>query len=176
MRTAVLDTATCPLAELTQHIRDTHHGYLRRELPVIADLLKEASAARLPAADEARALARIFRVFRSTIENHLTKEEVVLFPFVERLERSLGIGEPPPAYAFGPLRLPIEILEGEHLQCDWLLDEMRPQWVRWSQAEDPPGLQRRLCERLLALDADMRRHTHVEDDVLFPRTIALEDP
>ncbi len=172
MPTAVLDVMACPLAELTEHIRDTHHAYLRRELPEIWELLKEAAAAR-PSRD-VRAVARLFGRFRATLDTHLRKEEAVLFPFVERLERSLAAGEPAPAHAFGPLRLPIEILEGEHLLGDRLLDEMRPLWTRWRPEDEAPPLQQTLWVRLLALEADMSRHTRLEDDVLFPRTIALE--
>ena len=120
------------------------------------------------------AVARLFSRFRSTLDSHLRKEEDVLFPFVERLERSLAAGEPAPAHAFGPLWLPIEILEGEHRLGDRLLDEMRPLWTRWRAEGDAPQIHQALCARMLALEADMERHTRLEDDVLFPRTITLE--
>jgi regulator of cell morphogenesis and NO signaling len=176
MATPVLDTATCPLAELTQHIRDTHHAYLRREVPQIWELLREAGAAPGSRATGTGtgAVARLFSRFRSTLDSHLRKEEDVLFPFVERLERSLAAGEPAPAHAFGPLWLPIEILEGEHRLGDRLLDEMRPLWTRWRAEADAPQIHQALCARMLALEADMERHTRLEDDVLFPRTITLE--
>ena len=170
----VLDTAACPLAELTQHIRDTHHAFLHRELPAIWDLLKEAVAARSPGADDVRTVARLFGRFRSTLDSHLRKEETVLFPFVDRLERSLAAGEPAPAHAFGPLRLPIEILEGEHALGDRLLDQMRPLWTRWRAEHEAAAIQQTLCARMLALEADLSLHTRLEDDVLFPRTITLE--
>jgi regulator of cell morphogenesis and NO signaling len=173
MPPAVLDTTTCPLAELTQHIRDTHHAYLRRELPQIWELLREAAVAPGSRAD-ARAVARLFGRFRSTLDSHLRKEEDVLFPFVERLERSLAAGEPAPAHAFGPLWLPIEILEGEHLLGDRLLDEMRLLWTPWRAENDVPQVHQAVCARMLALEADMRSHTCLEDEVLFPRTITLE--
>ena len=174
MSTVILDTATCPLAELTQHIRDTHHAYLRRELPQIWELLREAAARPGSCAAGAGAVARLFSRFRSTLDSHLRKEEDVLFPFVEQLERSLAAGEPAPAHAFGPLWLPIEILEGEHLLGDRLLDGIRPLWTRWRAEADAPPIHQALCARMLALEADMKRHTRLEDDVLFPRTITLE--
>lgn len=177
MSVAVIETATCSLAELTQHIRDAHHAYLGRELPVLWDLLKEAASARgAHGADDAavRRATRLFGGFRSTLDNHLLKEEAVLFPFVERLERSLGTGEPVPAHAFGPLRLPIEVLEGEHMLADRFLDELRPLWTRWRAEAGASATQQTFRERMLALEADMSRHTYLEDHVLFPRTILLE--
>jgi regulator of cell morphogenesis and NO signaling len=178
MPVAVIETATCSLAELTQYIRDTHHAYLRHELPALWECLKEAAAAQGRQSVEAEAVrsaARLFGRFRSTLDNHLLKEEAVLFPFIERLERSIGIGEPVPAHAFGPLRLPIEILEGEHMLADRLLHGLRPLWTRWQAEADPSPAQSAFRERMLVLEADMSRHTHLEDHILFPRTITLEE-
>jgi regulator of cell morphogenesis and NO signaling len=174
MQTAAPDVATCLLAELIQHIHDTHHTYLRRELPEIWERLREAAQTPGRQSAEIRHVARLFSRFRSVLDSHLRKEEVVLFPFIERLERSLSAGEPAPAHVFGPLRLPIEILEGEHAMGDQLLDQMRPIWRGWSEESGGSPLQHGLRARMVALEADMSRHVHIEDDVLFPRTVALE--
>lgn len=173
-----LDPATCRLADLTQHVRQTHHAYLRAELPAIWELLREAAASSPSTATDLRLFAQLFGRFRSTLENHLRKEEEVLFPFIEQLERKLGAGEAAPGHAFGPLALPIEILEAEHAMGDRLLDRMRPIWRRWTPAtstRDAPAWQGLLHGRLLRLEADMRQHVQLEDAMLFPRTIRMEE-
>jgi regulator of cell morphogenesis and NO signaling len=170
----LVDPFSCPLGELTQYVRDTHHAYLRAELPLIWELLREAAAAGPLRDPQVRPFGTLFGRFRAVLENHLRKEEDVLFPFIERLERTLGDGGPPPKHSFGPLALPIEVLEAEHALGDRLLDRMRPMWQLWAKAEDAPRWQHRLKDRLVLLDADMQRHVHVEDAILFPRTIRLE--
>lgn len=172
--TQPFNPADCLLAELTQHIRDTHHTYLRAELPAVWELLREAVASAATTATEIRSFTRFFGQFRSTLENHLRKEEEVLFPFIERLERTRGAGQPSPRHTFGSLALPIEILEAEHALGDRLLDRMRPTWQQWAPGGDIPVWQSRLHQRMLDLEADMQRHVHVEDAILFPRTIGLE--
>jgi regulator of cell morphogenesis and NO signaling len=172
--TQPLDPAECLLAELTQHIRDTHHAYLRAELPRIWELLREALSATPAHANEIRSFARWFGQFRSTLENHLRKEEEVLFPFIERLERTIGAGGPAPRHTFGSLAWPIEILEAEHALGDRLLDRMRTTWQGWADPDGRPAPRARLYQHLCALDADMQRHVQIEDAVLFPRTIGLE--
>lgn len=171
---SLLDPSTCPLSELTQHIRESHHAYLRTELPIIWELLREAASSTPSATEEIRRFALLFGQFRSSLENHLRKEDEVLFPFIERLDRALGEGAPPPRHAFGPLALPIEVLEAEHALGDRLLDRMRPMWQRWAAGADAARWHEALTVRLQHLDADMQRHVHVEDAVLFPRTISLE--
>ena len=169
-----LDPFTCALGELTQHVRDTHHAYLRTELPVIWELLREAVQSAPSAAAEVRSFGALFGRFRSALENHVRKEGDVLFPFIDRLERALGAGATPPKHSFGPLALPIEVLEAEHAFGDRLLERMRPLWRGWATHGDAPRWQFDLRERLDRLDADMQRHVHVEDAILFPRTIRLE--
>ncbi len=174
MSPTAFDPGTCLLTELTQHIRDTHHAYLRAELPAIWTDLREALAARSAATAEIRMLGRLFGRFRATLESHLRKEEEILFPFVEQLERDIVAPGTSPEHRFGPLRLPIEILEGEHALGDRLLEQMRPVWRRWTPKAESPALHTALAQRLERLDADMARHVHLEDHVLFPRTIRLE--
>jgi regulator of cell morphogenesis and NO signaling len=169
-----VDFATCNLAELIQHIRDTHHTYLRAELPGIWDSLREARDAGGSAATDVRRFGHLFGLFRSTLDSHLRKEEEVLFPFIERLERSAGVGGTIPTHRFGPLARPIEILEGEHALGDALLDRMRPLWQAWGHLDEPCVSTRHVYERMRRLEADMQRHVHLEDAMLFPRTIQLE--
>src|SRR5690348_5361736 len=94
--TSPFDPCTCSLCELTQHVRDTHHAYLKTELPLIWDLLRKAAATGRPAAAEVRAFAAVFGRFRSELENHLRKEEEVLFPMIERLDHAVRSGDRPP--------------------------------------------------------------------------------
>ncbi|HEX5473608.1 MAG TPA: hemerythrin domain-containing protein [Vicinamibacterales bacterium] len=171
---SVVDPAACALAALTQHIRETHHAFLRAELPALWELLREAAAARRATTDELRTIGRLFGQFRATLDNHLRKEEEVLFPFIEQLETRLGEGQPAPKHVFGPLRLPIEVLEEEHALGDRLLAGIRPIWSGWTESRDPSRVLLQLHDRFAALEDDMARHVHVEDAILFPRTVSLE--
>lgn len=157
-----------------QHICDAHHHYLRAELPAIWDLLREARGTRQGAPADLRRFGRLFALFRSTLESHLRKEEEILFPMIERLESSARDGATIPAQRFGQLARPIEVLEGEHAFGDALVDQMRPLWQAWAANEDPADWRSRVSDRMRRLEADMQRHVHLEDAILFPRTIHLE--
>lgn len=75
-----IDPSTAPVAELTNYIVTTHHGYMREALPRIAGLL-----AACPAWD---GLNPVFTAMRDELELHMRKEEAVLFPFIDRVERA----------------------------------------------------------------------------------------
>ena len=79
------DMTSAPLEQLIEHIVETHHGYVRSALPAIAGYLEklvEVHGARHP--ELARVLA-VFRDLRADFEQHLMKEEQVLFPYVRDL-------------------------------------------------------------------------------------------
>ncbi len=75
------------LADLIRYIVAKHHTYLREELPAIESLL--AGPSKNPGASQPDGLTRIFRQFRREMQEHMKKEEAILFPMIERLENAI---------------------------------------------------------------------------------------
>jgi regulator of cell morphogenesis and NO signaling len=147
------------LSELIRHIVTKHHGYLRRNMPVIAAALAESGQAELSAA---------FDELRTELMDHVSKEESVLFPAIDRFERALASGEPLPKPYFGSVRLPLQILEQEHEIADHALERIRQLTEDYTRPAGP------IADALCALDADLREHMRLENEVLFPRVLNLE--
>lgn len=148
------------LADLTRHIVAKHHEYLREELPAIEGLLAEQNGG--------AELLKVFRQFRRGMENHMQKEEVILFPMIGRIESARTAGNEPPPLPFGTIEHPIAVMEQEHDQARKELTEIRSLTRGFTEGK-PSSL-----PRLKALDADMGVHSGLEDEILFPRAIALE--
>lgn len=79
-----------PLCELTQHIVQTHHEYVRKEIPRLESLLEKVNGRHAKAHPELTAIKVIFAIVAEEMLNHMQKEEQVLFPYIERLDRRLG--------------------------------------------------------------------------------------
>ncbi|MCC6394408.1 MAG: hemerythrin domain-containing protein [Bryobacterales bacterium] len=163
------------LHDLIEHITSRHHAYLRSELPWMDRAIARAAEARGRAGASAQApLSRTFRFFKRELELHLRKEEEVLFPLIRRLETAVHSGANPPRFSFGSIANPIGILredhEGESRQIGRMLD-----WIgNYSGPPSTAHIFDPLFDRLQALDADMRLHVHLEDEILFPRVRLLE--
>jgi regulator of cell morphogenesis and NO signaling len=153
------------LADLIQHIVKTHHGYLRGELPVIEKLLL--------ARDAIQQLTKIFRQFHREMEEHMKKEEVILFPMIEKLESARVTGRRPPQLPFGSIAHPIAVMEQEHEMTRKELAEMRTLTSDYTTVS-AIGDDTLLLEKFRTLEADLDIHSRLEDEVLFPRTITLE--
>ncbi|MDE3135911.1 MAG: hemerythrin domain-containing protein [Acidobacteriota bacterium] len=165
-----------PLSELICHIVARHHTWLRAELPEIARLIHQTIAS------EGRALSgrfieieKLFRQFQRETENHLKKEEAVLFPLIERLEARAASGLPPERQSFGSLSNPVQFMMEDHELADRLLEKMKELAGESGASEEATAARRVLLERLKAVEEDLAIHVRLEDEVLFPRAIRLEE-
>lgn len=153
------------LADLIRHIVAKHHEHLREELPAMERMLSLKHSASQPQTGE---LLKTFRQFSHGMINHMKKEEAVLFPMIEKIESARNAGEEPPQLPFGTIEHPIAVMEEEHEQARKELAEIRALTNGFTQGESSA------LKRLKILDADMGIHSGLEDEILFPRAIALE--
>ena len=164
------------LRDLVRHIVDRHHGWLRAELPEIGGLIRRGieSGGRERSARLVE-METLFRRFHREIESHLKKEEAVLFPLIERLEESAAEGRPASRQSFGPLSNPVEFMKQDHELADRLLEKLKALCAEAEQGGEAGAIPQALCERFEAVEADLAVHVHLEDDILFPRAIRLEE-
>ncbi len=160
------------LASLIRHIVTTHHEYLRGALPRISARLGEARA--IPNVDTLARLGPVFAAMRAELELHMSKEEHVLFPFIERVEQALAIGLPRPIPPFGTVGNPIRMMEQEHESALGAIDEMHRITSGYAPPPDASDLHCSIYRELAEMEEDLRLHIHLENDILFPRAVAME--
>jgi len=165
-------TAWSP-SRLVEHIVETHHGYVRTALPLIARYLAkllEVHGGRHPELAEVRvAFARIAR----DLEQHMMKEEQVLFPYIcELAEREESCGRMPSP--FGTVENPILMMEREHRAAADDLRTVRELTDNYTAPADGCTTYAVCFAELARFEADLHRHVHLENNVLFPAAIALE--
>ncbi len=169
------DWTAAALSELIVHIVSVHHAFLRSELPAIEARLRKVIDAHGARHGEALgALSGAFQGLKQELDTHLEKEELVLFPAIERFERARLVEEKRPATPFGSISNPIRMMEQEHRSAGDLLSRMRQAALDYTVPPDGCATYRALFEGLVRLEADLHRHIHLENNILFPRAIGLE--
>lgn len=167
------DVTSAPLEQLIEHIVETHHAYVRSALPLIAHYLEklvEVHGARHPKLARIRA---VFHDLRADFEQHLIKEEQVLFPYIRDLattSRPCGVSQSP----FGTVENPIRMLEREHLAAGDEMHAIRELTHGYEVPADGCRTYEVCMAELLWFERDLHRHVHLENNVLFPRAIQLE--
>lgn len=166
---ALRDWSRAPLANLIQHILDTHHAYLREVLPRMQTLLGKVVGAHGEGHPELAEVERLFQALAADLGPHLLKEEQILFPFILQMER----GEPGSA-CFGTVQSPIRVMEMEHEAVGAVLAELKQLTSAYAVPADGCASFRALYEGLAALERDLHLHIYLENQILHPRATAME--
>lgn len=168
--------ADASLTELIRFIVDKYHADLREELPRLGQMaakVLDAHGSKHP--DILPALAATFRGLREELEMHMTKEERVLFPYVEKLEALAADGETLAASPFGSIQAPIGMMEHEHEDAAQALARLRRLTGGYTPPADACNTFRGLYHGLAELEKALHEHIHLENNVLFPRAARLEE-
>jgi regulator of cell morphogenesis and NO signaling len=173
-RTASNPWQRATLRGLIGHIVDTHHEYLRNELPVLDGLtgrIADDPAAAKPAF--LAALQTTIHELRRNLELQMQKEETILFPAIAELERVDSSAEPCVAQ-FGSLANLVRVMGKEHEKALRALATISNLTNDVTPISGTGATLTVLFVRLKALIADMHRHIHLENNILYPRAIELE--
>ena len=110
-------------------------------------------------------LQRTFEAFAPELTAHMIEEEAVAFPWI----RALEAGSPQP----GGLPSAVEQLMREHDDAGRALAAMRELTNGFTPPEGACGSYRVMLSGLHDLETDMNAHVHKENNILFPRALAL---
>ncbi len=169
------DWTQASLGKLLHHILEAHHAYLRAELPALEQRLAKTLEAHAAAhGDMLGQLQQTFLALSEEIYGHLHKEERILFPFIREMEAAQLEGRTPPQAPFGALENPIRVMRREHDGAAAALLQMRRITRDYTLPPDACPTFEALYRGLEGLEADLHRHIHLENNILFPRAIQAE--
>jgi regulator of cell morphogenesis and NO signaling len=169
------DPRTASLIRLIMHILDKHHVYVKKEMAHISGLLPKVVGAHGRRHPELLKVASVFRRLCEDIKPHMFKEEQIFFPYIVELERSLRDKTPRPIAPFGTAASPIRTMAAEHSEAGVVLRDLRRLTSNYTVPDDGCLSFHALYEALKAFEEDLHQHIHLENNVLFPRAIEMED-
>jgi len=163
-----------PLDFLVDYIMNNHHQYVRRMIPVItlhADKVASVHGKNHP---ETLQIADLFLAVREELQMHMMKEERILFPQIKQMvltqkENSQYFSPP-----FGSIQNPIRMMEFEHTSAGDALYQIRELSKNYSHPDDACNTFKALYSELKEFEVDLHKHIHLENNILFPKSITLE--
>lgn len=159
------------LSFLADYIVNVHHTFIRRNAPILADLSRKVAGHHGAAHPELLSLDGKVTELLNELITHLKKEEQILFPYIKKLEAAAGTSMPSP---FGTIRNPIWMMESDHEAVGVLLQELRALTGDYTLPADACNSYSLLYRMLQDLEADLHIHIHLENNILFPKAIRLE--
>jgi regulator of cell morphogenesis and NO signaling len=168
------DWQIAPLAELTRYIVEKHHTFTREELTRIKSLLVKVVSVHGTNHPELTRVQSIFREIDKELTTHMMKEEEILFPYIEEMEAAVSAKRSLPPFMFGSVQNPVRMMMMEHDSASDALREMRASTNSYAVPADGCVSYQELYRALPAFEADLHEHIHLENNILFPRSIQME--
>jgi regulator of cell morphogenesis and NO signaling len=159
---------------LIDFIVNKHHLYVREKLPELtayADKVARVHGERHP---ETLDVARMWRDLADELSSHLEKEERVLFPYIKQQVRAQKTATPAPVAPFGTVQNPIRMMEVEHDVAGEIMRQINELTGGFTPPEDACMTYRVLYANLREFEENLHEHVHLENNILFPRAVAME--
>lgn len=141
---------------LSTYIEDRHHNYLREILPEIAELLSTILRVHGNKHTELFEVYRLYGMLKADLEQHLLREETMLFPSFEN-----------EAVNQNEIAKQSAIIIGEHEAAGEVLEKLRHATKHYHIPEDVCGTFRKTYELLEELEMDLHEHIHLENNILL---------
>ena len=162
-----VDWSQAKMADLVDHIVSTHHAYLRGELGRLAEMGAKVAAGHGDRHPELVTCQDVFTPLRAELSSHMDKEEQILFPMIKALEGAESVAE----FHCGSIENPIAAMEDEHDSAGRALSKLRTLTHDYELPDEACNTYRVWLDGLRELEADMHRHIHKENSILFPKAI-----
>ncbi len=162
------------LTELIDHIVQKHHAYTKSEMERLDQLSAKVTSVHGKNHSELLKVRELVQALQKDLIPHMLKEEQVLFPYIAQLENAHRSGQPAPTPFFGTVRNPIRMMIQEHDTAGDLLRDLRRESKSYEVPSDGCISYRTLYQALQELEADLHQHIHLENNILFPKAVALE--
>jgi regulator of cell morphogenesis and NO signaling len=159
---------------LINYIIQNHHSYVSKMIPVLYTHTQKIAAVHGANHPELLEIARHFETVALELKRHMMKEEDILFPYINELQSAKKTESPGRRPHFGSVQNPIRMMEAEHQLAGDELYAIRSLSNNYTVPEDGCTTYRVTYQELQDFELDLHRHVHLENNILFPMAVKLE--
>jgi regulator of cell morphogenesis and NO signaling len=159
---------------LADYILNTHHKYVKQAIPVIYEYTQKVAKVHGDKHPEAIIIAEIFLLVSDELNRHMCIEEDILFPYVKHLSTADKNGMKVEVPLFGSIENTINMMENEHDEVGKLMEKMKLLSNNYTPPADACTTYKLSYSKLKEFEDDLHKHIHLENNILFRKTIELE--
>ncbi|MGF7231837.1 iron-sulfur cluster repair di-iron protein [Arachidicoccus sp.] len=171
---ATADYESWPLDFLAQHIVQKHHKYVTEKIPVIKGLLEKIVQVHGAKHPELKQIATLFDISAGEFTMHMKKEELMLFPFIRKMVITKETNGELPVAHFGTVENPVRMMMQDHDGEGERFREIAALSNNYMPPADACNTYTTTYKSLKEFEEDLHLHIHLENNILFPKAIALE--
>lgn len=163
-----------PIEFLTDHIINIHHAYVAESIPLLLQYSNRVVHVHGHHYSELHEINDLLTIVAGELSAHMKKEELILFPFVKRLVKAKAEGGDIPETHFGTVDNPIKMMETEHEEAGEILRKIAKLSNNYTPPPGACNTYRAFYAKLDEFEQDLHQHIHLENNILFPKTLQLE--
>lgn len=163
------------LTRIAANIVSTYHDYTREELITMKPLAEKVLSVHGERRPELTQVVTLLADVTADMVPHMLKEEQVLFPYVGQMEYAAAGHSAPPTPFFGTVKNPVRMMMLEHDRVGELLLALRTVTEGFVPPESACFSYRELYRRMEDFERRTHEHIHIENNIYFPRAVALEE-
>ncbi len=159
---------------LSDFIINTHHNYVRKYLPEIKAYATKVAQVHGANHPELKSILENVLEMSEDLTEHIEYEEKQLFPLIKKIANAKAHGTPYTPQANEKFEVVVKEAENEHEAVGQQLLEIRSLSKDYATPEDACTSYKLLYKMLDEFENDLHIHIHLENNILFPKTIEIE--
>lgn len=168
------DYKSWPLDLLADYIEKKHHRYVETKILEIKPYLDKICRVHGEHHPELFEIREQFYASAGELAAHMKKEEFILFPFVRKMVKARHDGSKVTSPQFGTVQNPVEMMMEEHSTEGDRFSKIDELSSHYTPPADACNTYRVTYALLKEFEQDLHMHIHLENNILFPKAIALE--
>lgn len=167
---------TWEASKLAEYIEKKHHKYVEEKTPLIKQYLSKICQVHGHKHPELHTVRELFNESAWDLTVHMKKEEIILFPFIRKLtviksKQQVSLGQ----QAFNTIQNPVDIMKHDHTIEGERFDKIAALTNNFTPPPDACNTYKVTFALLKEFVDDLHLHIHLENNILFPKAIELEE-
>jgi len=159
---------------LIEYIIEKHHSYVEEKIPVLLQFLEKLCKVHGERHPELFEINSLFKMSAGDLTQHMKKEELILFPFIQKMVKAKKENQPIQEPHFGTVENPIAMMKDEHSVEGERFDKIATLTDGFTPPEDACSTYKVTYQMLKEFEQDLHKHIHLENNILFPKAIQLQ--
>lgn len=165
-----------PLDLLADYIEKKHHRYVEERIPLLLQYLNKLCKVHGDVHPELFEINRLFNETAGDLTSHMKKEELILFPYIRKMLKKQKDGSSVlSAPHFGTVKNPIKMMMDEHENEGERFEKIAALSDNYNPPADACNTYRVTYALLDEFEKDLHKHIHLENNILFPKSILHEE-
>ncbi|WP_142784871.1 iron-sulfur cluster repair di-iron protein [Changchengzhania lutea] len=169
-----IDYKSWPLDLLVEYIEKKHHRYVEEKIPVLRQFLNKLCSVHGERHPELFKINELFTASAGELAAHMKKEELVLFPVIKKMVNAKLENGAIQSPQFGTVENPIAMMMQEHDNEGERFRQIAELSNNYNPPADGCNTYQVTYAMLDEFEKDLHLHIHLENNILFPEAVKLE--